>query len=153
MEDELNWGVVETSSEPPADLKVITKDAADLKDEIGKLELALKVKKDRFTLISMEILRTLDLMELDNVRAHGYLFSKEVRSSVSTPKTIEDKKELFAFLESKGLFMEIASVNSQTLNALYKSLAEDAAKAGTLDFKLPGVGEPVTYTNLKLRKG
>jgi len=39
-----------------------------------------------------------------------------------------------------------------TLNSLYRSLAEDAAKVGILDYRMPGVPEPITYTNLKLRK-
>jgi hypothetical protein len=83
---------------------------------------------------------------------HGYLFFKEEKSSVVTPKTIEEKQALFDYLQEKGLFLEMASVNSQTLNALYKYLAAQAAEEGILEFKLPGVPEPTTYTNLKLRR-
>lgn len=146
---------IEQSSEPveaPADLQVITKEAAELKEEIAKLEADVKSKKEKFGKLSGTILKTLELMEIDSVRAHGFLFFKELKSSVTTPKTPEDKKELFDFLQEKGIFLEMVSINSMTLNSLYKSLADEAAKEGVLDFKMPGVPEPTTYTNLKLRR-
>lgn len=139
--------------EAPADLKLITKEAADLKTEIARLDGQLKVAKEKFEKIADTIKKTLDLMEMDSMRAHGYLFYKENKTSVSMPKDPASKKELFDYLESKGIFLETVSVNSMTLNSLYKSLAEDAAGEGILDFKLPGVDEPVNYVNLKMRKG
>jgi hypothetical protein len=138
--------------EAPANLQIITKQAAELKDEITKQEADVKRKKEKFAELANTILRTLDLMSIDSIRAHGFLFFKELKSSVTTPKTLEDKKQFFDFLESKGMFLEMVSINSQTLNSLYKSLADEAAEAGVLDFKLPGIPEPTTYTNLKLRR-
>lgn len=140
-------------AETPEDLRELAKVAAVLKNEITETEDFLKRKKDRFNEISDRILKTLELLELDNIRAHGFLFFKEVKSSVVTPKTVEDKQKLFDYLKEKGIFMEFASVNSQSLNALYKSLAEEALKEGVLDFRMPGVPEPTSYTTLKLRKG
>jgi len=89
---------------------------------------------------------------MDSVKAHGFLFYKQTSTSVTTPKTSEEKQALFEFLQSKGIFLEIASVNSQTLNSFYKSLAAEAEEQGNYDFKMPGVGEPTTYTSLKLRR-
>lgn len=135
------------------DLKGLTKEVADLKKEIETAEVSLKIKKEKLLTLSNMILRTLDLLELENIRAHGLLFYRETKSSVQTPKTPEDKEKLFEFLRKKGIFLEFASVNSQSLNSLYKSLSEEAAKNGNYDFKLPGVGEATMYTSLKLRKG
>lgn len=146
------WDANDKESPAPNDLTEITKAAVELKEEIGKADAALKSKKERFQELSNQILKTLELMELDSVKAHGYLFFKEEKSSVVTPKTIEEKQALFDYLQEKGLFMEMVSVNSQTLNALYKSMAEQAAEEGILEFKLPGVPEPTVYTNLKLRR-
>lgn len=145
-----------TNDEPmnaPADLQAITKQAAELKDRLSDLQIATKQAQDKYNAITQEILRTLDLMELDSIRAHGFLFYKETKTSVTTPKTVEQKRELFKFLQDSGMFDEMVSVNSQTLNSLYKSLADQAAKNGVLDFKLPGVDEPTIYYNLKLRRG
>jgi hypothetical protein len=60
------------------------------------------------------------------------------RTSVTTPKTIEEKEILFAFLEKKfgkeGL-MAYLSVNSATLNSLYnKELSESIEKQ--IDFEM-----------------
>ena len=140
-------------AEAPADLQVITKEAAMLKDRLSDLQIATKQAQDKYNALSQEILRTLELMEIDSIRAHGFLFYKEVKTSVTTPKTVEDKRELFEFLRSKDMFDEMVSVNSMTLNSLYKSLSEAAAKEGILDFRMPGVPEPTIYTNLKLRRG
>jgi hypothetical protein len=129
------------------------KAAADLKLEITKKETELKALTDAAKVLHDMILQTLEFMDLDSMRAHGFLFYKENKTSVTTPKTPEEKEQLFQFLRDKGIFLEFASVNSQSLNSLYKSLAEEAAENGVLDFKLPGVGEPTIYTTLKMRKG
>ena len=141
-----------SATEAPGALAELAKEAAMLKAEMAEMELQTKIKKSRFEEITDQILKTLDLLEMESFRAQGFLFYKTVESSVKIPKTVEDKKLLFQFLEEKGIFMEIASVNSQTLNSLYKNLAKEAAKNGNFDFRIPGVEEPTTYNNLKLRK-
>jgi len=127
--------------------------AAMCKEAVDALERQLKVSKEALSTVSDKILKTLELMELENVRGHGLLFYKETKSSVSTPKTPEDKELLFDFLREQEIFTEMVSVNSATLNKLYKDFSEKAANEGILDYKLPGVGEPVIYTTLKIRKG
>lgn len=129
-----------------------TKELAYLKLQIEAQEATTKQLKDRFAILSAEVLKTLELAEVDSIKAHGFTFYKETKSSVTTPKTNEEKQQLFEFLQNRGIFLDTVSVNSMTLNALYKSLAEDAAKEGILDYRMPGVGEPTTYTTLKLRR-
>ena len=139
-------------TDAPEDLKEITLKAATLKREITDLEAILKIKPEQYNEVTFNILKTLDLMELDKITAHGFLFFKERRSSVVTPKTPEEKKELFKFLQDRGIFYEMASVNSQTLNSLYKNLAEEEKAKGNFDFKMPGVPEPTISIKLKLRR-
>ena len=129
-----------------------TAKAAKLREEIDAMDIELKSKKAKLTDVCDEIKKTLDLAELESVRAHGYLFFKENKTSVSTPKSLEDKKALFDFLQEKGIFLEMVSINSMTLNSLYKSLAEQALAEGILDYKMPGIAEPVNYVNLKIRR-
>ena len=139
--------------EAPASLADLTKRAAELKTAIDDHEAQAAALGKEFTAVKEELLRALDLSEVDSIRGHGFLFFKENRSTVQTPKTPEDKEQLFQFLRDKGIFLEIASVNSQTLNSLYKNLSEDAAKEGNLDFRLPGVAAPTNSINLKMRRG
>ena len=100
----------------------------------------------------MEVLNILEALEIDSVKAHGFNFYKEESMSVKTPKTLEEKEEFFNYLRSQGVFNELVSVNSRTLNSFYKSMAEKAAEDGVLDFKMPGIEEPVPYTKLKMRR-
>lgn len=137
---------------PQGKLADLTKEAADLKLELEHAETLASKIKERYNAVTGMILRVLELMDMDSVKAHGFLFYKQNSTSVTIPKTAQDKELLFKFLADKGIFLEIASVNSQTLNSLYKSLAAEAADEGNFDFKIPGVGEPTTYTTLKLRR-
>lgn len=70
------------------------------------------------------------------------------RTSVTTPKTIQEKEALFAFLEKKfgreGL-IAYQSVNSMTLNSLYNKEYEEAIEKG-LDFEMGNVLAMPTIT-------
>jgi hypothetical protein len=138
--------------EAPGDLKELTAKAEDLKEMVEKAKANLKVIADEFESVKNEILRTITLLNLDSIKGSGYLFFQKNHSSVSTPKTMEDKMLLFEYLQQRGIFNEMVGVNSQTLNKLYKDEAEAALKEGKLEFNLPGVAEPVPYVTLEMRK-
>ncbi len=125
---------------------------AKLKTEITNLETDLKLKEGEFAAAGESLQKIMEAAGVDSFKSHGFTFFLEERTSVKTPKTVEDKRALFEFLKEKEIFDEIASVNSQTLNALYRSLSEEAASNGVLEFKMPGVEAPTVYTNLKMRK-
>lgn len=61
------------------------------------------------------------------------------RSSVKTPKSPEERKAFFAYLQSKGIFDSMISVNSMTLNAWYKRELDSAIEQGKDDFEVPGL--------------
>ncbi len=62
---------------------------------------------------------------------------------VNLPATDQDKLALFDFLKTRGLFEKYATVNSNSLNALYKADWEEAkAKGEGMTFTMPGVGAP-----------
>lgn len=152
--DELIQGMFDMQDEMIANsgLAELTQEAALLKGEIDELSKLVEAKEKKLKLTRDTILKTLDMMELDQLQAHGFTFYKRNKTSVTTPKTPEEKKQLFDFLESKGIFLEMVSVNSMTLNSLYKSLAEEAAQAGILDYEMPGVGKATEYTTLEMRR-
>ncbi len=72
--------------------------------------------------------------------------------NVSTPKTAEQKKLLFDYLREKGILWEMVNVNSATLNSFHNAEIEAAKLKGDIDFKLPGVGEPVLSKRVGVRK-
>lgn len=139
-------------TEPSVDLDKISDQILRLDEEIDALEAQLKQKRELYKVACDLMLKAFDLLSIENIRMRGKLFYKANNTSVKIPRTLEDKEKLFNFLREKGLFEQMVSVNSQTLNSLYKSLAEEALQQGNLDFKIPGVEEPTIYTTLKLKK-
>lgn len=99
-----------------------------------------------------ELLKILEAEEIDKISAHGFSFSIVEQSSVKVPKEIEAKKEFFKFLRDRDLFWSHVSINSQTLNSLYKTLEKEAIKNGQLEFSVPGLEAPSTYKELRMRK-
>lgn len=149
-QDEGNW--VEAASPPTEELAGLLADAAQKKLVIGSAREEPKNLKVDFEQVKTKILRAIEASGIGSLKAHGWTFYKKDETSVKTPKTIEEKQELFEFLRERGIFDEMVSVNSKTLNTLYKNLSEEAADQGILEFVMPGVGAPTTYTTLEMRR-
>lgn len=135
-----------------SELARATAKAAELKQEIEVRKRELETMQASFTEVSMEIVKMLETLEIDSIKQHGFTFFIEEKESVKTPKTLEDKKEFFQYLRELGLFEEMVTVNSMTLNSFYKSMSQEAAEKGVLDFRMPGIEEPTAYKTLKLRR-
>ena len=129
-----------------------TKKASELKELLETKKNELKVIQEEFDTTTSDIIKVLEALEIDSVKMHGFNFYVVEKSSVKTPKDLESKRELFKFLDGKGILEEVVSVNSMTLNSLQKTYAEEAVKEGNLEFVLPGVEEPTYYKQLTLRK-
>lgn len=72
--------------------------------------------------------------------------------SVSLPKTPEQKAEFFSYLKDKGIFEDLVSVHSKTLNAFYKQEQDIAISEGKIDFKIPGIDEPFYKQSLSFKR-
>jgi len=125
---------------------------AKLKRKKERAEKFAELRKEKFQEESQRLIRMFEAAEITSMTAHGFTFFIEDRETVRVPQSIEDKQALFRFLNDKGIFMQYATVHSQSLQSLYKTYAEEALKEGNLQFRLPGIGEPSTVTTLKLRK-
>lgn len=119
-------------------------------DEIEK-ELALKVSElEGLKTRLADYLIQLDKTSYDS--AFGKITVKNI-FSVATPKTPEAKAQFFDYLKEKGIFEDLISVNSKTLNAFYKQELQIAQEAGAVDFKIPGLDEPFYKQSLSFKKG
>jgi len=155
MGDKPVWDdiVARDEAEATGDLKELLRSAAELKEQISDKKASLGILQKTYDDITDKILRTMELMGIDKVNAHGFTFYTHTESSVQTPKTVEEKEKFFMWLEEQGIFYEFASINSQSLNKLYRDKAELAAKEGVLDFRIPGISAPSTYVDLRMRRG
>ena len=118
---------------------------ADIKDERKKLSDADNLLKDEQQEIEAKFIAALEEDDLEQFRGSRGLVSISNRFSVQTPKSVEDKKELFKYFQSKGIYWDMVSVNSMTLNSYYKAELEIAGGEGNIDFAIPGLKKH-TYT-------
>jgi hypothetical protein len=119
------------------------------------LEELLKTSNKTLDRLQAQMIAILDRFGRTNyeVPGVGKLVVSE-RSYVGLPKTPEAKEAFYSYLKDKGIFDELISVNSNTLNSFYKREREIAREEGrALEFKIPGIGEPSTSTTLRMTKG
>lgn len=130
----------------------------------SKYEEAKKVASD--LLKDAEVLESklIELLKLSG-KTKYYIenlgtYSFTHKMSVQTPKSVEDKQKLGKWLEKQGgkvYFWETFSINSQTLQALYKRSQEEFAalceKQGKPEkiatFHIPGLLAPTAIEGLK----
>lgn len=137
----------------PSDvLKRLTALAADYKIKVEDLSRELSTAQADLTTVQTEITRTLEALGIDSVKMNGFNFYVQENESVKTPKTLEEKQAFFEYLRGLGLFDEMVSVNSMTLNSFYKTMSEEALSKGILEFRMPGIAAPTSYKQLKMRK-
>lgn len=126
---------------------------------VDDIKEALKPEADKLKALEDEILKRLELLEMDKfpLKGHGTFFLKS-NFSVKVPKVDDDRAAFFAYLKEQGIFDSMITVNSATLNAWYKqemdAITERAAKGEDVDpdFKIPGIEEPKPYNQLQFRK-
>lgn len=106
--------------------------------------------------VDMKILSLLNRAKKSKYFVDGLGTMIVVRTEVvTTPKTIEAKKEFFKYLRdiSDDVFYALVSVASPTLNSWYKQKVEEAQNAGKLlGFQVPGIEAPTTRETLSFRK-
>lgn len=117
-------------------------------EEVARLraveEAASRAKKEATEVLEAAESRMLEMLTESGLKNFNSPHGKVVmafRTSVKTPKLPEDKEAFYTFLKSRGLYESLISVNSQTLNSLYKSEMEEAVARGEADFAIPGINE------------
>ena len=123
--------------------------------EIETLErTVLKPLRERLDNLDSQILEHLTKLDMTSFKSKHGTVVRSNRYSVQTPKTMQEKREFFRWLNEKGpeVYWSYATVNSQSLNALYKAELEVAKADGNLEFKIPGIGEPTATPILSRRK-
>jgi len=125
---------------------------ADLRKEKDAKEDELSAINGKLTELKEKAVAYLTELKRDSYKSpFGTLSLREVWS-VAVPKTDESKERLFEFLKSEGIFNAYATVNSNSLKALYLRYREAAQENGELDFQLPGVEPAKLFMDISFRK-
>lgn len=116
--------------------------------KIHFLEEEIKIHKEARDAVVETIRQALNHFHKEKyISAFGNIEIRK-RKSVRTPKTPEEKKAFFEWLQAKGIFWDYATVNSNSLNSLVKTEVE--ANPG---IPIPGIGEMNEFQYVVLRKG
>ncbi len=120
---------------------------------IETIEERLEKEKEIRSDLEAKALKKLEQEGTDQCKVNGLgtIFIKTL-TSVKIPREPGAKKEFYDYLKARGVFEEIVSINSATLNALYKDGLEEAIKAGNDKWKLPGIEAPTITKKLGTRK-
>ena len=74
-------------------------------------------------------------------------------STVAQPATHEDRKSFFDYLKEKGIYEEMISVNSRTLNSWVNREIEAREKNGEFGWVPPGLQAPGNFQRLTIKGG
>lgn len=145
----MNWNE-EKQLEPTTidELEKLCEDAFLLKAKCDSIEESLSLEKEELNAVNKKILAVLELYGKKHWEHPLGKIEMRERTSVKTPKTEEEKKLFFEWLEQKGVYWQYVTVNSQSLNALYNAEFESNDDLG---FKIPGIGEPEVFKQIILK--
>lgn len=126
--------------------------AFKLRDEYDVIEKTLKDKNRELENINAKILSHFESGDIEKFHAKGFgtAFS-HVRFTVSVPKG-EGRSDFFNYLKERGIFEDMITVHSATLNSFYQAEQEIALERGDVDWKCPGIADPLHIKTVRFRK-
>lgn len=119
-------------------------------------EAAKKISTDKYN--EAEAAKIAVIQALTKADKKSYQVDGLARVSLSSklvvrvPKDLEAKQKFFEYLRGRGVFEEMVTVHSATLNSFYNAEVEAANEKGVFPFSVPGIEEPTEQVTLSLRK-
>lgn len=119
------------------------------KEELARLE---KEAGSKLEAAKKRMVACLSALGVDSAEVAGYSFSLRPKLSVRVPCSEEEREAFFNYLRENGLFEQMISVNSRTLNSWYSAEMDAALENGDIDFKVPGLNNVSEYIELGINK-
>lgn len=127
------------------------KEAREIYDEASKLS---KERYKEYKSLEAKLVETLKLAGKKSYKVDDLgTFTRVVKETITVPKTIEDKQELFDWIAEKygnEVLMDMQSIHSAKLNAFYNE--ERKKEDDNPLFSIPGIGAPSSMESLQFRK-
>ena len=101
----------------------------------------------------LEFMAKMEESEIASYRSKVGIFSLVGRTSVKFPQDLAEREAFATWARGQGIYEQLFTVNSMTLNSLYKKEKELAEEKGELFFRLPGISDPTISSYLSVRKG
>lgn len=133
----------------------------DLKDRVDRLAILradYQAEKSRLSGLNetiedleREITRIMETAGLERFDGEDVAVFLKEKTSVKVPRDNESRAAFFNYLREQGVFEEMISVNSQTLNSWWKQEVEALRLKGLPD-TVPGLDNVTTYYDISVRK-
>lgn len=98
--------------------------------------------------IEARMLELLEQAEKTSYDSRVGRFNVRVKESIKIPADEKSKTDFFTYLKGQGIFEQMVSVHSATLNSWYQQEMDAALGRGELEFRVPGLGEPTPRITL-----
>lgn len=99
--------------------------------------------------------RLIDFMKdncLETVKGDFGTVSLVFKKSIKMPENLHEKLKLFDYLKEVGIFEELVSVNSRSLNSWASKEIEEKESQGLLGWVPPGLKAPSEFADIRLTK-
>ncbi len=150
MED---WNPIKTETKVTVeDLQTLCERVSEARQVLDKAAEEKKSADNLVDSLERELIEMLSTLNLKSFKTKDYNYIRTVRSMFRVPRG-EDRTVFFDYLKDKGLFDEMITVNSQTLNSYAKSVLDAAEREGRLsEVQIPGLGQPELTETIQVRK-
>jgi hypothetical protein len=153
-EENRSWGTEEAPKADEVTLAMMEDLAAQgfrLRERIKELADEEKEVQESLRNVKGKLLTYLAHFQLPKYQSKlGTIFTKKTYS-VRVPKDESSRAQFFEFLKTEGIFDELITVNSRTLNSLYNERLEQAKDAGE-SFSMPGIEPPTMFEDVQFKK-
>lgn len=151
----MNWWDEDSNKEISVpEFDQFLKDVFSQREKINLIQADLKEEQAKLDKMNSKVLAILKDLKRDSYKSPLGSVSIQRRSSVVMPKDPDSRSKFFDYLKETNQYDTLITVNSQTLNAWYKQEKEAAElEKRSLDFNIPGLGQPSTFETVRLTKG
>jgi len=110
-----------------------------LKEKHGELEKEKAKIWHQLEEVQLKLGMDLEALGMREVKTSVGNFSFKDVQSYKVPKDDESRELFFKYLREKGVFNNLITVNSMTLNSFANQEEELALEEGNFDFQIPGI--------------
>lgn len=150
----MSWGYEpsEATVEALKEIKWAGRQVFAQKKQRDSVRVALKKEEDKLAELTKSLL---DLMEKAGmpelaVEGHGKILVDK-KTSVKVPKDPEKREQFFGYLKNKGLFEDLVTIHSSTLNSYYNQELSAAKESGQVFEGIPGLEPSGSWSRIKFK--
>lgn len=142
------------SEEQAKNLAAAQKEITALVDATYSAKQAVSAAEEKFKGLKKELLTLMEASGVDKIIGKECSATVSIKSSVSVPKDVTKKKELFEYIRANHggeVLGNMLTINARSFSSWYNAEVQSKVDAGEIDFKLPML-EPYEMTSIGLRK-